>query len=124
MSLALYATSQPISRAALAVTSSQDQPPVLVKPPSIMSASRVEIHPLLVPVVDLVPALKVPSRKNEVNTSSPRELTSMPCRLSAELEPPVAAHWLEGLLPSLMKNRSAPPLLAVMDQPFLAIVPS
>ena len=84
----------------------------------------VETHPLLVPVVDLVPALNVPSRKNAVNTSSPFELTSMPWRLSAELEPPVAAHWLEEVVPSLMKNKSAPPLLAVMDQPFFDIVPS
>ena len=116
--------SHPISSASLSVTSNHDHPPELVSPPTMASASSVEIHPLLFPVVDLVPALKVPSRKKEVNTSSPFELTSIPCTLSAELLPPVAAHWFEGVEPSLMKNKSAPPLFAVMDQPFLAIVPS
>ena len=56
--------------------------------------------------------------------SSPLELTSMAVSVSAVFEPPVAAHWLEDEEPSLMKNRSAPPLFAVMDQPFFAIVPS
>ncbi len=70
--------SQPTSKALLWVASNHDQPPDAVRPPIMTSASRLEIQELLVPVTDLVPALKVPSRKNEVNTSSPFEVMSMP----------------------------------------------
>src|SRR6056300_1382553 len=65
ISLELTAMSQPTSRALLPVTSSQDHPPVDVRPPITTSASSEEIHELLVPVIDLVPPLKVPSRKND-----------------------------------------------------------
>ena len=79
---------------------------------------------LVVGVAPLVPPVNVELAKKVVKINSPREVTSMPVKLSAALLPPMAAHWLFDVVPSLMKNKSAPPLFAVMDQPFFAIVPS
>ena len=123
MSLELTARSQPTSMALLDVRSSHDQPPVLVNPPINASPSN-WAQLLLVGVAPLVPPVKVVLVKKDVKITSPLEVTSMPRRLSAALVPPMLAHWLFDVVPSLMKNKSAPPLLAVMDQPFLAIVPS
>ena len=123
MSLEFKARSQPNSREVLAVTSNHDQSPLLVRPPINASASMLA-QLLLVGVAPLVPPVKLELAKKVVKMISPCEVTSIPWRLSAALLPPIAAHWFVEVEPSLMKKRSAPPLLAVMDHPFLLIVPS
>ncbi len=92
ISVELTARSHPTSRLVLPVTSSQAQPPEPLSPPTRTSASKLGCQLLLVPVTDFVPPLKVPSTKKDEKIISPREVISMPERLSPELEPPVAAH--------------------------------